>query len=146
MDEVSVDIMFHPLPFSFIHAANNVHTAAMFKAYANFFSVTSSHESMFASLCLDKITWSHLRSLTLEGIYATETQLTDIIVRHKETLSDVEFRYCSLFSGTWANIVDLVLSILGIVQFSINYVNVRMNISTGFTLWHSANISSIRKQ
>ena len=134
MDEVSVDVMFHPLPFSFFYATNNLHTAAMLKAYANFFLVTSSHESMFASLRLDKITWSHLRSLTLEGIYATETQLTDIVVRHTETLSELEFRYCSLFSGSWANIVDLVLSIQGIVQFSINYVNVRMKISTGFAL------------
>ena len=90
------------------------------------FSVVDPVQPMFTALRLDKTTWLHLRSLNLEGIYANETQLTDFITRHAETLRKLGFRYCSLLSGSWANIVDLVLSSLLIVQFSVYCVNVRI--------------------
>lgn len=85
-----------------------------------------SRQPLLLSLGLDTCTWSYLRSLTLEGIYAEETQLTGTMNRHMETLTKLQFDYCSLVSGTWASIVDLVLSRVEIVRFSIYRVNETM--------------------
>lgn len=70
-----------------------------------------------------RITWAKLRSLSLGGIYIDEEELMDVINRHRETLKELRFRHCSLFSGTWADIADDILSTTDIVAFSLDHVN-----------------------
>jgi len=56
-----------------------------------------------------QMTWPKLRSLSLRGIHAGTEQLLDLIRRHRYTLTSVLFRRCSLYAGTWADIVDEVV-------------------------------------
>jgi len=67
--------------------------------------------------------WPKLRSLSLGGIYAAEEQLIRVLTRHKETLEDLDFKLCSLVSGSWANIVDHVLYNSSILKFCLRKVN-----------------------
>ncbi|KAH7130633.1 hypothetical protein B0J11DRAFT_578155 [Dendryphion nanum] len=83
--------------------------------------ITSS--PLYSSLGLDAVVWAHLQSLCLGGVYAEEEHITSLITRHENTLRKLEFSYCSLCSGLWANIVDAVLSQEDIVSFSIYRVN-----------------------
>jgi hypothetical protein len=70
-----------------------------------------------------RTTWPKLRSLSLGGIYVEEEELMKVIDRHKGTLKELRFRHCSLFSGTWADIADDILSTTDIVAFSLDHVN-----------------------
>jgi hypothetical protein len=79
-------------------------------------------QAMFSCLGLSK-TWSKLRSLSLEGIDASEDDFLDIILRHKDTLATLVLRNCSLLVGTWANIVDEVVYSSGIFPFVLSRVN-----------------------
>lgn len=79
-------------------------------------------QRMFIDLGLNA-RWHKLRSLSLGGIHATEEELMQLITRHRETLKDVEFSHCSLFSGLWANIVDEVIHSTSIFPFSLKRVN-----------------------
>lgn len=67
--------------------------------------------------------WPNLRSLSLEGIYAEEEDLKDLISRHKETLVSLQFSFCSLFSGKWSNIVDDVVYTTNILPFVLGRVH-----------------------
>jgi hypothetical protein len=67
--------------------------------------------------------WPKLQCLSLGGIYADQDQFTNMIQRHVDTLTDLHFSYCSISSGTWANVVDEVLSKPTIKSFSVDHVN-----------------------
>ena len=67
--------------------------------------------------------WPKLRSLSLGGIYAAEEQVLRVLTRHEETLEDLDFKLCSLVSGSWANIVDHVLYNTSIFPFCLRKVN-----------------------
>ncbi|KAF2691262.1 hypothetical protein K458DRAFT_438938 [Lentithecium fluviatile CBS 122367] len=67
--------------------------------------------------------WPKLRSLRLQGVYADEEEVKELIARHKGTLISLELRYCSLLSGKWSNIVDEVLFGTNMVWFVLNRVN-----------------------
>jgi hypothetical protein len=79
-------------------------------------------QAMFSRLGLLK-TWSKLQSLCLEGIDANEEDFLDIMSRHKNSLSTLVLRNCSLCVGIWANIVDEVVYSTGIFPFVLSRVN-----------------------
>lgn len=83
---------------------------------------TANDQSIFPLLGLEK-TWSELRTLSLEGIYADQNEFVDLIRRHRYTLTNLSFRYCSLLAGTWAEIVDEVVYSTRFLPFVIDSVN-----------------------
>jgi hypothetical protein len=68
-------------------------------------------------------TWPRLRSLSLEGLHANESDFLDLLIRHKDTLRMMSLRNCSLFTGSWANIVDEALCYPRILPFTLSSVN-----------------------
>ena len=80
------------------------------------------HARPFSYLGLG-ITWPKLRSLRLGGIFAEEGEVKELINRHKETLTSLQFSKCSLSTGQWSNIVDEVLFGTNIAQFGLGHVN-----------------------
>lgn len=76
----------------------------------------------FDRLGLDT-TWPRLRSLSLEGLNANESNFLDILIRHKDTLSMMSLRNCSLFTGSWASIVDEALCHPRLLPFTLSSVN-----------------------
>ncbi|KAF2706857.1 hypothetical protein K504DRAFT_385139 [Pleomassaria siparia CBS 279.74] len=82
----------------------------------------SPNQAIFPHLGLSG-TWTKLRSLSLGGIYGTEKDFVSFIRRHKDTLKEVEFKYCSLTSGLWASVVDEILENTSIFPFTLNKVN-----------------------
>ncbi|KAF2661345.1 hypothetical protein K491DRAFT_572617, partial [Lophiostoma macrostomum CBS 122681] len=78
--------------------------------------------SLFSYLGLEA-QWPNLRSLHLGGIYVLEEEVLSLITRHMATLRKLSFTYCSLQSGTWANIVDEVLLHTSILPCILDRVN-----------------------
>jgi hypothetical protein len=76
---------------------------------------------LFHRLGLEK-DWTKLRSLSLEGIYAKQEQLMDLIDRHRYTLESLCFRKCTLNTGAWAEIVDEVVYSTRIFPFTLDQV------------------------
>jgi hypothetical protein len=70
--------------------------------------------------------WPKLRSLHLGGIYVLEEEMLALLSRHKATLCKLSFRYCSLRSGTWANIVDEIVINTTILPCVLDCVNETM--------------------
>jgi hypothetical protein len=69
-------------------------------------------------------TWSKLRSLSLEGIYADERDITNLVERHKNSLRSLNFSKCSLCTGTWAKVVYEVISNASMITvFTLDNVN-----------------------
>ncbi|KAI4660624.1 uncharacterized protein J4E78_005328 [Alternaria triticimaculans] len=54
-------------------------------------------------------TWPKLRSLKLEGIYAKERDLCELIDRHKDTLRTLIFARSTLHAGLWIEVVNEVV-------------------------------------
>ena len=54
-------------------------------------------------------TWPKLRSLKLEGIYARERDLCELIDRHKDTLRTLTFARSTLHAGLWIEVVNEVV-------------------------------------
>ena len=54
-------------------------------------------------------TWPKLRSLKLEGVYARERDLCELIDRHKDTLRTLTFARTSLHAGLWIEVVNEVV-------------------------------------
>jgi hypothetical protein len=77
--------------------------------------------TMISRLGLDK-TWSKLRCLSLGGMHAGEEQLLDLIRRHRYTMRELSFRECSLYAGSWADVVDEVLYSTRILPFRVDLV------------------------
>ncbi|CAN9186101.1 unnamed protein product [Alternaria alternata] len=69
-------------------------------------------------------TWPKLRSLRLEGIYAREQDLCQVITRHKETLRSVIFAKSTLCTGLWIEVVnEVVFNASMITTFVLDNVN-----------------------
>ncbi|KAF2267021.1 hypothetical protein CC78DRAFT_531109 [Lojkania enalia] len=68
-------------------------------------------------------TWPKLRSLILGGIYAAEKEVLDLLTRHKDTLVEAKFSFCSLLDGAWANIIDEVVYGTRLNPFQVISVN-----------------------
>ncbi|KAF1930862.1 uncharacterized protein M421DRAFT_57571 [Didymella exigua CBS 183.55] len=81
-------------------------------------------QPVFARLGL-QTTWPKLQTLSLKGIFANEKDLSDMIKRHKKTLTNVKFSKCSLLDGLWADIVDEVVYGSQIRQFVLDRGNER---------------------
>ncbi|KAJ8116229.1 hypothetical protein OPT61_g2306 [Boeremia exigua] len=79
---------------------------------------------LFARLGLHA-TWSKLQSLSLHNVLADECEISDIIKRHKETLTSIKFSRCSLLVGAWADVVDEVVYGTNILPFVLERVNER---------------------
>jgi hypothetical protein len=69
-------------------------------------------------------TWPKLRSLRLEGLYAREQDLCEMITRHKDTLRSLTFAKSTLCTGLWIEVVDEVLyNASMITKFVLDNVN-----------------------
>jgi hypothetical protein len=69
-------------------------------------------------------TWSKLRSMSLEGIYADERDIINLIQRHSNTPRTLNLTKCSLCTGTWAKVVDEVITNASMITtFSLDRVN-----------------------
>ncbi|KAL1792051.1 hypothetical protein ACET3X_009802 [Alternaria dauci] len=69
-------------------------------------------------------TWPKLRSLRLEGIYAREQDVCQVITRHKDTLRSVTFAKCTLCTGLWIEVVNEVIFNASIItKFVLDNVN-----------------------
>jgi hypothetical protein len=100
------------------------------------FSGLRQDQAMFSRLGLLK-EWPKLRSLSLEGIDASEDDFLGIISRHKDTLTKLVLRNCSLLVGTWANIVDEVVYSSRIFPFVLSRVS-EMYVLVGLGVVQSA--------
>lgn len=89
-------------------------------------------------------TWPRLRSLSLQGLNADESDFLDLLVRHKDTLRMMSLRSCSLFTGLWANIVDEALGHDRILPFTLSSVNEVQVPSDPGTLLSSAGLDEWR--
>ncbi len=69
--------------------------------------------------------WPNLQYLSLQGVVADQQDFMGMIKRHKDTLTSVKFSKCSLFTGTWADIVDEVVYATKILPFVLDRVNER---------------------
>jgi len=54
-------------------------------------------------------TWPKLRSLKLEGVYARERDLCELVDRHKDTLRTLTFARTTLHAGLWIEVVNEVV-------------------------------------
>tara|TARA_R110002003_G_scaffold1577_2_gene23227 strand:+ start:10061 stop:10816 length:756 start_codon:yes stop_codon:yes gene_type:complete len=79
-------------------------------------------KSMYRRLGLQR-TWPKLRSVSLGGIYAEEKDFLDLINRHRRTLMSLAFRQCTLYSGTWAAVVDEVVYNTKFLDFVLDCVD-----------------------
>jgi hypothetical protein len=68
-------------------------------------------------------TWPKLQSFNLGGVHSTGDDVLDFIRRHGDTLRSLSFEGCSLYSGTWADIVDEVVYSTSICRFTLSFVN-----------------------
>lgn len=76
-------------------------------------------------------TWPKLRSLSLQGVYANERDLIDLITRHSDTLRTLKFSLCSLCRGVWAEVVDEVIFNASMIsKFTLDRVNEADRLST----------------
>ena len=80
--------------------------------------------SLFARLGLDTM-WPRLQTLSLRKILGDEAQFSDLIKRHKRTLTSVELSRCEILNGTWADVVDEVVYGTDISSFVLDRVNER---------------------
>ncbi|ORY13504.1 hypothetical protein BCR34DRAFT_562004 [Clohesyomyces aquaticus] len=78
--------------------------------------------SLFSSLGL-RNKWPNLRTLSLKGIYAAGPEISSLITGHQDTLTKVVLNHFSLVSGTWADIVDEVITNTNIPSFILHLVN-----------------------
>lgn len=81
-------------------------------------------QPLFARLGL-QTTWPKLQTLSLKGILADEKELSGIIKRHKQTLTNVRLSNCSLLEGVWADVVDEVVYGSKMYQFVLDCGNER---------------------
>lgn len=68
------------------------------------------------------VTWPNLRFLSFGGILAAGEELLDLVDHHKGTLEKINFEYCRLTSGSWAHIIDHVVSGTTIAAFELHKV------------------------
>ncbi len=71
-----------------------------------------------------RATWPKLRSLKLEGVYARESDLCELINRHKDTLRSLIFARSTLCVGMWVEVVnEVVFNASMITTFVLDKVN-----------------------
>jgi hypothetical protein len=92
------------------------------EGYMDMFLSIPDGNAIFPHLGLHN-TWSHLRSLSVAGIYPTEIDLMDLIDRHRSTLTSLKFTECGLKEGKWAHIVDEVVFMTSVVTFALECVH-----------------------
>ncbi|KAI4641557.1 hypothetical protein J4E93_007654 [Alternaria ventricosa] len=69
-------------------------------------------------------TWPKLRSLKLEGVYARERDLCELIDRHKDTLRTLTFATTTLQAGLWIEVVnEVVFNASMITTFVLDHVD-----------------------
>lgn len=71
-----------------------------------------------------RATWPKLRSLSLQGIHANEKDFTGLIKRHRDTLTSLIIRKCTLRTGVWVEVVDeVIFHSLSVLVFVLDCVN-----------------------
>jgi hypothetical protein len=69
-------------------------------------------------------TWPKLRSLKLEGVYASERDLCGLINRHKDTVGTLIFAKSTLCTGLWLEVVnEVVFNASMVTTFVLDKVN-----------------------
>lgn len=89
--------------------------------HLDFTSQTGTSKRIFARLGL-QTTWSKLQSLSLEWVRADESEILDLMERHKTTLISAKFKDCCLLTGSWANVVDEAIHDTRITHFVLECV------------------------
>ncbi|KAF1956130.1 hypothetical protein CC80DRAFT_492416 [Byssothecium circinans] len=79
-------------------------------------------QSIFSHLGL-QTTWPNLRSLSLRGIYAQESEFQGLIDRHRYSLHSLQTELCGLRGGCWSPIVDEVVLKTNISEFVLKDVH-----------------------
>ncbi|OCK86393.1 hypothetical protein K432DRAFT_399353 [Lepidopterella palustris CBS 459.81] len=79
--------------------------------------------SSIIPLALGDVYWPKIRKINLGGLHAHEQEMLDLVSRHNDTLVDLEFSKCSLISGFWMNLVDVVKKNPIIQDFRLDRVN-----------------------
>ena len=67
--------------------------------------------------------WDNLQCVDLQGIYASEQQLKDLVARSKHVLESMKFSFCVLTTGKWSNLVEEIVYGTGIKEFVLDHVN-----------------------
>ncbi|KAK4448936.1 hypothetical protein QBC34DRAFT_438710 [Podospora aff. communis PSN243] len=65
----------------------------------------SCHPPDFEDMVSPEQSWPRLKSLTLEGMYASQEQLAGLIIRCRETLTSVELNRVRMTNGSWRKLL-----------------------------------------